>query len=441
MNILTLFSHSGKFRPGWLFYFVNKRIERTDIMKILPVKGTNDYLPKEAALREFLQNSILETYKQNGFERIMTPALEDIENLDKSDGGDNLNLMFKILKRGEKLNRAIKGSSFDELSDMGLRYDLTLPLSRYYAHNRQKLITPFKCIQIDKAYRAEQPQKGRLRELVQCDIDIIGSDSIYCEIELIHVTAKALLAIGLRDFKVRINDRNILSDILLSLGFKTNDLDSVCVTFDKLDKIGVDGIRNELHTKGLDIKSIEALTSLILKLPLPLYFIKSIATKTEQIGNLEKMISQVRRLADNNYSIEFDLSLVRGQGYYTGTVFEIESTAFDSSIAGGGRYDSLIGKFLNEDVPAVGFSIGFERIVSILMENDYRIPNDRKKIAVLFEDNFLDANRKADVLRNEYDVALFEKPKRVGRFLDSLLDQGFYGFMLCEQTDEIKRLR
>jgi histidyl-tRNA synthetase len=154
------------------------------IMKTSTVKGTNDYLPKEVALREFLQNSILETYRSNGFERIMTPALEDIENLEKSDGGDNLNLMFKILKRGEKLKSALKSASFGQLSDMGLRYDLTLPLSRYYANNRQKLLTPFKCIQIDKAYRAEKPQKGRLREYVQCDIDIIGSDSVYCEIEL-----------------------------------------------------------------------------------------------------------------------------------------------------------------------------------------------------------------------------------------------------------------
>jgi histidyl-tRNA synthetase len=410
-------------------------------MKTETVKGTNDYLPNEVALREFLQNIILETYKLYGFERIMTPALEDIEILDKSDGGDNLNLIFKILKRGEKLSTAIKSSSYSQLSDMGLRYDLTLPLCRYYANNKQKLITPFKCIQIDKAYRAEKPQKGRLREYVQCDIDIIGSDSIYCEIELINVTAKALLAIGLSNFKVRISDRNILSDVLLSLGFKRNELESVCITFDKLDKIGVDGVKNELIAKGLDKSSIDALTSLLLKLPLSLDFIKSISAKTQNIDNLEKIINQVRTLSENNYIIEFDLSLVRGQGYYTGTVFEIESNAFNSSIAGGGRYDNLIGKFLNESVPAVGFSIGFERIFSILMDNNFSVQNSRKKIAVLFEDNFLEANNTADKLRNEYDIALFEKPKKVNKFLDSLLDKGFYGFIICGQTDEIKLLK
>lgn len=410
-------------------------------MKIGTVKGTNDYLPNEVALREFLQNSILETYKLNGFERIMTPALEDIENLDKSDGGDNLNLIFKILKRGEKLSNALKSTSFTELADMGLRYDLTLPLSRYYANNRHKLLTPFKCIQIDKAYRAEKPQKGRLREYVQCYIDIIGSDFIYSEIELIHVTAKALLAIGLRNFKVRINDRNILNDILLSLGFKINELDSVCITFDKLDKIGVDGIRNELVTKGLDAINIDALTTLLQNLPLSLDFVKSISTKTQHIDNLERIINQVRRLSDNDYIIEFDLSLVRGQGYYTGPVFEIESNGFESSIAGGGRYDNLIGKFLNERVPAVGFSIGFERIFSILIDHNFCIPNFRKKIAVLFEDNFLEANMKAEEFRKEYDTALFEKPKKVNKFLNSLQDKGFYGFIVCGQTDDIKLLR
>lgn len=198
-------------------------------MKIGTVRGTSDYLPNEVILREFIQNSILETYKINGFERITTPAIEDIENLDKSDGGDNLNLIFKILKRGEKLNSAIENAQFNELSDMGLRYDLTLPLSRYFANNRQNLTLPFKCIQIDKVYRAERPQKGCMRELVQCDIDIIGSDSVYCEIELINVTAKALLAIGLKNFKVRINDRNILRNILLSIGFKQDELESICI--------------------------------------------------------------------------------------------------------------------------------------------------------------------------------------------------------------------
>jgi histidyl-tRNA synthetase len=410
------------------------------IMKIGTVKGTSDYLPDEVALREFIQNRILETYRLNGFERIMSPALEDIENLDKSDGGDNLNLIFKILKRGDKLNNVIKNSIFNELSDMGLRYDLTLPLSRYYANNKQELISPFKCIQIDKVYRAEKPQKGRLRELVQCDIDIIGSDSVYCEIEIINVTAKALLAIGLKNFKVRINDRSILRNVLLSIGFEQDELDSVCITFDKLDKIGVDGIRNELSEKGLNIENINTLISILQKLPLSIDYIKSIYANTESINNLEKIICEVKLLSENKYDIEFDLSLVRGQGYYTGTVFEIESNDFNSSIAGGGRYDNLIGKFINESVPAVGFSIGFERIFSILKDNNFIIPNSRKKIAIFFENNFIEANKQADELRNNYNVALFEKPKKLNKFLNLLQEKGFYGFIVHGESEEIKKL-
>ncbi len=409
-------------------------------MRIGTVKGTNDYLPLEVALREFIQNSILETYRQNGFERIMTPALEDIENLDKSDGGDNLSLIFKILKRGDKLNNAIKRSLFRELSDIGLRYDLTLPLSRYYANNRQNLISPLKCIQIDKVYRAENPQKGREREFVQCDIDIIGSDSIYCEIELINVTAKALLAVGLKNFKVRINDRSILMNLLLSIGFKQDEIATVCVTFDKLGKIGIEGITNELSKKGFSIENINTLTSELQKLPLSLDYIKTISTLTDRICSLEKIISDVRFLSENKYDIEFDLSLVRGQGYYTGTVFEIESRDFNSSVAGGGRYDNLIGKFINENVPAVGFSIGFERIFNILTNNNFPIPS-RKKIAILFENNFLEANKLADELRNEYDVALYEKPKKLNKFLNSLQENEFYGFMVCGQPNDIKILR
>lgn len=410
-------------------------------MKIGTVKGTRDYLPAEVALREFMQNSILETYRSNGFERIMTPAIEDIENLEKSEGGENLNLIFKILKRGDKLNYAIQNSLFDELADMGLRYDLTLPLCRYYANNRGKLTIPFKCIQIDKVYRAERPQKGRMREFVQCDIDIIGSDSIYCEIELIDVTAKALLALGLKNFRVRINDRNILLNILQSIDFKPNELESVCTTIDKLDKTGVDGVRSELSEKGFVMESIDALTSILGNLPLSLDYVKSISAQTDRIENLEKIISGIKLLSENKYDIEFDLSLVRGQGYYTGTVFEIECKDFNSSVAGGGRYDNLIGKFINEKVPAVGFSIGFERIFSILTDSNFVIPNARKRIAVFFEDNYdnyIEASKRADELRKKYDVALFEKPKKLGKFLNSLLGKGSYGFIVCGQMEEIK---
>ena len=232
-------------------------------MKTQPLKGMRDLLPAEQSLRDSIQSKILETYRASGFERISTPMLEDLENLDKSDGGDNLNLIFKVLKRGEKLSAALAGGDAGALADMGLRYDLTLPLSRYYAANRDKLPSPFKVIQTDRVFRAERPQKGRLREFVQCDIDILGDASPNAEVELIDVTARALLNIGFTGFTVNINDRRILRGMLEQMGFAPETLDSVCITFDKMDKIGAGGVRAELTEKQLPAPAIEALAGFI----------------------------------------------------------------------------------------------------------------------------------------------------------------------------------
>ena len=309
-------------------------------MKITPVKGTNDYLPNEVEIRDYLQNEILKVYVANGFEHITTPIIEDIENLDKSDGGENLNLIFKIMKRGDKLEKAVSSlqenpktgtACENEIADMGLRYDLTLPLSRYFANNKDKLTLPMKCIQMDRVYRAERPQKGRLREFVQCDIDIIGSDSTDSEVELILTTTKALKAIGMKNFKVKINDRRLLRSFLQNCGFTEDQLDSVCITFDKMDKFELEGVKAEAI---LDDKA--------------------------PAESVRGIINTVNELSDGQFDVVFDLSLVRGQGYYTGTVFEVESIDFKGAIAGGGRYDNLIGKFLGQQVSAVGFSIGFE---------------------------------------------------------------------------------
>ena len=238
-------------------------------MKVTSVKGTNDYLPNEVEIRDYLQNKILSVYTENGFEHIVTPILEDIENLDKSDGGENLNLIFKIMKRGDKLDKALaKGVTSEnenELADMGLRYDLTLPLSRYFANNKDKLTLPMKCIQMDRVYRAERPQKGRLREFIQCDIDIIGSESADSEVELILTTTKALKAIGLKNFKVKLNDRRLLRAVLMQMGFAEDELDSVCITFDKMDKIGMDGVKAELTEKEFDSAAIEKFVEFLSK--------------------------------------------------------------------------------------------------------------------------------------------------------------------------------
>lgn len=410
-------------------------------MKTKPVKGTNDYLPEEVILRDYLQNTILKTYQEYGFERITTPILEDIENLDKSEGGENLNLIFKVLKRGDKLTKALDASQYDKLSDLGMRYDLTLPLSRYYANNRANLISPFKCIQMDKVYRAERPQRGRLREFIQCDIDILGSSSVNCEIELINTTTQALFNIGMTEIKVKINDRGLLNTILTKTGFGEAELASVCISLDKLDKIGADGVKEELTEKGYDANAISALSDLLAKQPVTLDNVKEICgDDNEAVLRLEQIMSTVSSMSNNRFDIVYDVTLVRGQGYYTGTVFEVESTEFRGAIAGGGRYDNLIGKFINDKVPAVGFSIGFERIFTILSEKGFQIPDSKKRIALIYDSQkFENANKKADEFRNDYNVVMYEKPrKNLGKFIDKLESHGCKGFYTMGQSEEIK---
>ena len=411
-------------------------------MKITPVKGTNDYLPKQAELRDYLQAKILQTYKSQGYTRIYTPIIEDAENLDKSDGGDNLNLIFKILKRGDKFTSALENKDYNNLADLGLRYDLTLPLTRFYSNNKAVLPSVFKCIQIDRVYRAERPQKGRDREFVQCDIDILGSDNPNCEVELIDTTATALLNIGLSKFKIRINDRRILKQMLLSFGFLPEQLDSACITFDKMDKIGSNGIKAELTEKGFDNKAIEKLCYLVNSLPIDVDKLTEICGEMSEVEQLKYIIESVKTLAEGKYGIEFDISLVRGQGYYTGAVFEIQSEEYSCSIGGGGRYDNLVGKFTGSSVPAVGFSIGFERIYSILNSKEYALEGQNKKIAIIYDnDKFVEAMKFAKTLKGEYDTTLFEMPNKFGKLLNKLSEQGFKYYCNFTQSEEIKELK
>ena len=412
-------------------------------MKVTSVKGTNDYLPNEVEIRDYLQNKILSVYTENGFEHIVTPILEDIENLDKRDGGENLNLIFKIMKRGDKLDKALaKGVTSEnenELADMGLRYDLTLPLSRYFANNKDKLTLPMKCIQMDRVYRAERPEKGRLREFMQCAIDIIGSESADSEVELILTTTKALKAIGLKNFKVKLNDRRLLRAVLMQMGFAEDELDSVCITFDKMDKIGMDGVKAELTEKEFDSAAIEKFVEFLSKNDFSLESLKNMLEDKTPVESLEYIMNSVGELSDNSFDVVFDLSLVRGQGYYTGTVFEVESIDFKGAVAGGGRYDNLIGKFLNQSIPAVGFSIGFERIFSILMENGIDIEHRTKKIAVMYDEGSLvEAVKTADKLRSEGNIAsIYVRPKKMGKFLNKLEERNYDGFIVAGQGDEV----
>ena len=400
-------------------------------MNIKPQKGMQEYLPEAAAQRDRLMSVILDTYTKCGFTRIYTPAVESAENLDKSDGGDNLNLVFKILKRGEKLEAALAQSPVDEkeLCDLGLRYDLTLPLSRFYANNRSALPNPFKCIQIDKVYRAERPQRGRLREFVQCDIDILGSDSICSEIELISVTAKAIERIGIGKFSVRVNDRRVLRGSLKTMGFPQDSLDTVCVSFDKLDKIGADGVAEELRGKGMPETAVESLKALIEKGSITLDDMERYCSEDAKyaITSLRTIIETADKLSDD-FSVVYDPSLVRGQGYYTGTVFEIASEKFGGTVAGGGRYDGLIGRFTGENIPAVGFSIGFERIFAIVQENNIRLEGSRKKTAILYKaEDILKAIERSSELEEESDVTLVlvANPKKTDKIYSRVKNGGF----------------
>ena len=335
------------------------------------------------------------------------------------------------MKRGDKLAEALAKSPVDEkdLCDLGLRYDLTLPLSRYYANNRNSLPSPFKCIQIDKVYRAERPQRGRLREFVQCDIDILGSDSWCCEIELISVTAKALSRIGIGEFTVRVNDRRVLRNSLLTMGFPEDSLDTVSVSFDKLDKIGADGVAAELREKGMPESAVEALSGLLAKGNLTLDDMAQYCSEDakETLEQLRTIIETADKLSDG-YTVEFDPSLVRGQGYYTGTVFEVASKQFGGTVAGGGRYDNLIGRFTGDTVPAVGFSIGFERIFSIVTENNIQLAGSRKKTAILHSpEAILEAIAKSDELQGDSDVTLIAAAnrKKADKAYSKAKQQGF----------------
>ena len=402
-------------------------------MKTNALKGMKDILPAEQKMRDYVQGKILETYRASGFERISTPILEDSENLDKSDGGDNLNLIFKVLKRGDKLDSALSQEhpSEKELSDMGLRYDLTLPLTRFFAANRNNLQFPFKVIQTDRVYRAERPQKGRMREFVQCDIDILGDSSPNAEVELIDVTANAMLAIGFKDFYININDRRILRSMLENMGFAPETLDSVCITFDKMDKIGAEGIEAELKEKAMPENAIKALVDFVSSgNEITLDYVASKCADPSIADNLKYIIQTAREVSQGAYDIKYCPSLVRGQGYYTGAVFEIGSPFFSGAIGGGGRYDNLIGKFIGKPVPAVGFSIGFERICNILLEQNYQIPGAKEKCALLYEDSipFAQVMKEAGKLRQTYSVSIIKKAKKAGPQFDMLEKQGYTKF-------------
>ncbi len=341
-----------------------------------PVKGMCDMLPSDMRLRERILEMIKETYARYGFLEIETPVMEHIENLTSRQGGDNEKLIFKVMKRGADLKRALEAEN-GELADNGLRYDLTVPLARYYANNKEKLPTPFKALQIGNVWRADNPQKGRFRQFTQCDIDILGDETNLAEIELIGATADMLLKIfaqvGIQDFTIHVNDRQILKGAALQAGFQEEDIPSVLISLDKYDKIGLSGIRGELLENGYEAQAVDAYLAMYEEISRNITcgeFCKNIEEKyldPRVVEGLEEILACVKPMG--GVKVVFDPTLVRGMGYYTGPVFEVSIDGYGFSIAGGGRYDKMIGRFSGADVCASGFSIGFERILTILKDH------------------------------------------------------------------------
>jgi histidine--tRNA ligase len=406
--------------------------------------GMKDILPKEMELREYLLGIIQSSYKSYGFNRIETPALEDISNLTGGQGGDNEKLIFKILKRGEKLNLETAQKEND-LVDAGLRYDLTVPLARYYANNSDKLISPFKSLQIGSVWRAERPQKGRFRQFTQCDIDILGDATNAAEIELILATTEVLSKLCPKNkFTLRINDRNILSALVKASGIEEKDMSAVFIILDKLDKIGIEGVKKELTELGIDKEKVENYIAIINKLEsstdnkFKLEFIRENTKEflpDDCIDGLLTIINVVEECKTADFNIIFDASLVRGMGYYTGTIFEVSMEGFSGSVAGGGRYDKVIGKFSSKEVPACGFSIGFERIVTILTEENFEPEKEPVKKAYLYEKGlndsaFIDILHKAKEDRKKGLTVLVTAMNKNKKFQKEQLSlQGYTEFM------------
>lgn len=355
-----------------------------------PVTGMKDILPAEMQIRDYVIALIKETYKGFGFTPIETPCVENIANLSSKQGGENEKLIFKIMKRGEKLNLE-QATCENDLTDSGLRYDLTVPLSRFYSNNVANLPKPFKALQIGPVWRADRPQKGRFRQFYQCDIDILGDATNLAEIELILATTTLLGKIGFSGFNVRINDRRILKAMAKYSGFPESQFDEVFIILDKMDKIGLDGVAEELKKAGFEESSIQTYLKMFEELKSQENGIAYIGEKLKDVlegdaaNNLQQIVSAVEQTTKSSFRLSFDPTLVRGMSYYTGTIFEIEMEGFPGSVAGGGRYDEMVGKFTNMQTPACGFSIGFERIVTILLENGFEVPGTKKKKAYLIE--------------------------------------------------------
>ena len=371
-----------------------------------PVNGMKDILPAEMEIRDYVTSVIKDTYRSFGFTPIETPCMENIANLSNKQGGENEKLIFKVLKRGEKLNLETAKEEADVV-DFGMRYDLTVPLSRFYANHANDLPTPFKALQIGSVWRADRPQRGRYRQFTQCDIDILGEPSNLAEIELITATTTTIGRLGFKNFEIRINERRILKAMAAYSGFEEKDYDSIFITLDKMDKIGLEGVAAELEEEGYAKESIDKYLELFELLKDRKDVAEGVAFLKDKLGDfldqevadsLTEIATAVNATKNAECTLVFDPTLVRGMSYYTGTIFEIAMPELGAACGGGGRYDKMIGKFTGNDVPACGFSIGFERIILLLMESGFKIPERPKRVAYLVEKKY-PAEKLVDVMK------------------------------------------
>ena len=371
-----------------------------------PVNGMKDILPAEMEIRDYVTSVIKDTYRSFGFTPIETPCMENIANLSNKQGGENEKLIFKVLKRGEKLNLETAKEEADVV-DFGMRYDLTVPLSRFYANHANDLPTPFKALQIGSVWRADRPQRGRYRQFTQCDIDILGEPSNLAEIELITATTTTIGRLGFKNFEIRINERRILKAMAAYSGFEEKDYDSIFITLDKMDKIGLEGVAAELEEEGYAKESIDKYLELFELLKDRKDVAEGVAFLKDKLGDfldqevadsLTEIATAVNATKNAEFTLVFDPTLVRGMSYYTGTIFEIAMPELGAACGGGGRYDKMIGKFTGNDVPAGGFSIGFERIILLLMESGFKIPERPKRVAYLVEKKY-PAEKLVDVMK------------------------------------------
>lgn len=412
--------------------------------QVNPPRGMRDFLPAEKARREAILGIIRSSYAAHGFAEIETPVVEDASRLHAGLGGDNEKLAFAIMKRGLTRDDLAGASSPLDLADLGLRFDLTVPLARFYATHRAELPTPFRAIQIAPVWRAERPQKGRFRQFVQCDIDILGEAGPLAEVELLSATAATLRALHVEGFTIRVNDRRLLTAMLEAFGFVPEERDGVLITVDKLDKVGVDGVVAELTQRGATPAAVEALREFLARPQAD----EATAFDAAQIraalpaGLEHPAIDELAAIGEAVVAatgapiVRYDPWLVRGMGYYTGTIFEVAHPDLGYSFGGGGRYDGMIGRFLGEDVPAAGISLGFERLVDLV-----DLPGDGAgdAIAIVYDpaappamviaarDRFIAEGR---------PVRLVRRPKQLARALDALVAEGVLEFVLLDAASD-----